>query len=466
MTNPFSGKKAAFALPLAAALLAFGAASAAAKPLIVAPGGNSGSCNQAIPCSLGQAVQLAKAGDEIVMQPGSYANPDLKTAAEPAGAGISLPAGVSVHGVAGAPRPVITLSIPNSPATSAGITVSPTASLAHVEVVTAVTATPIATLGSGPGPTVEDVISRSAAPGGTACVLSAGVVRDAVCLSSGARGIALGSNTGSLGPIMSTIELRNVTALASGPESFGIAFGFAGIPGAEELRAIEGLAVIARGTEDDVLARSLSLEPHTSGGAEIRVTLAHSDFAKVLTEADGAHGTVTVTQAGTNGNLSAAPLLAGDGFHELPGSPTIDAGAVDALSPAAAIEGPLRVVGSAPDIGADEFVPAAPPSEARHPKPDTRLLRKPKKKTASRRARFTFASRPHGAHFRCKLDNRRYRACRSPFSASVKPGRHTFRVQAIDSTGSADPTPATFRWTVTKPKTGRRALSARLLRAF
>ena len=62
------------------------------------------------------------------------------------------------------------------------------------------------------------------------------------------------------------------------------------------------------------------------------------------------------------GNQSAAPLFvnteAGD-FREAAGSPTIDAGLADELGPLD-LAGNPRVLGSAPDIGAYEFVPPAP----------------------------------------------------------------------------------------------------------
>ncbi|HWH21012.1 MAG TPA: calcium-binding protein [Solirubrobacterales bacterium] len=46
------------------------------------------------------------------------------------------------------------------------------------------------------------------------------------------------------------------------------------------------------------------------------------------------------------------------------------------------------------------------------------------------------------SHFECKLDARAYRSCRSPFRARLAPGRHAFRVYAIDAAGNRDGTPA------------------------
>lgn len=76
--------------------------------------------------------------------------------------------------------------------------------------------------------------------------------------------------------------------------------------------------------------------------------------------------------------------------------------------------------------------------------PQTRLTRVPRKRSTDRSPTFRFAS-DTGASFRCKLDRRRYRRCRSPFTARrLSTGRHRFRVQAQDRAGQRDPSPATY----------------------
>ena len=48
-----------------------------------------------------------------------------------------------------------------------------------------------------------------------------------------------------------------------------------------------------------------------------------------------------------------------------------------------------------------------------------------------------------GATFLCKLDRKPFRACKSPKTyRHLKPGKHRFQVEALDSTGNLDPTPA------------------------
>jgi hypothetical protein len=93
--------------------------------------------------------------------------------------------------------------------------------------------------------------------------------------------------------------------------------------------------------------------------------------------------------------------------------------------------------------------PPPPPNVAPH----TKLRKHPGKKTRMRTARFSFSSNEPGSRFRCKLDRRRFRSCRSPaVYRRLKPGGHVFRVVAVDSSGAADPTPATFRWKVKRKR--------------
>jgi hypothetical protein len=65
---------------------------------------------------------------------------------------------------------------------------------------------------------------------------------------------------------------------------------------------------------------------------------------------------------------------------------------------------------------------------------------------------FTFRSSERGSKFRCSLDGRRFRRCTSPHRLpALAPGRHTFKVFAIDRAGNRDLTPARASFFV-KPK--------------
>jgi hypothetical protein len=90
----------------------------------------------------------------------------------------------------------------------------------------------------------------------------------------------------------------------------------------------------------------------------------------------------------------------------------------------------------------------AGPDESKNP-PQTKISKHPRKKSALKKAKFSFSSdQPHSS-FECQFDKKgAFKACRSPFKRKVKPGRHSFQVRAINASGIADPSPAVFRWTV------------------
>ena len=81
--------------------------------------------------------------------------------------------------------------------------------------------------------------------------------------------------------------------------------------------------------------------------------------------------------------------------------------------------------------------------------PQTKLLKGPPKKTTKTTAKFKFRSNEAGSSFQCKLDKGKFKKCRSPKTyKKLKPGRHVFKVRAIDKAGNVDPTPAKRKFTV------------------
>jgi Ca2+-binding RTX toxin-like protein len=65
-----------------------------------------------------------------------------------------------------------------------------------------------------------------------------------------------------------------------------------------------------------------------------------------------------------------------------------------------------------------------------------------------RRVAVSFASNEAGAMFKCKLDGRPFKPCRSPRAYMVRRGRHTIRVYAIDAAGNRDRTPVALSFRV------------------
>jgi hypothetical protein len=85
--------------------------------------------------------------------------------------------------------------------------------------------------------------------------------------------------------------------------------------------------------------------------------------------------------------------------------------------------------------------------------PQTILRRKPGRKIRDRTPTFRFASSESNSTFQCKLDGKRFRLCRSPFTAKpLAPGHHTFKVRARDESGKVDPSPASYAFRIVARK--------------
>jgi hypothetical protein len=101
--------------------------------------------------------------------------------------------------------------------------------------------------------------------------------------------------------------------------------------------------------------------------------------------------------------------------------------------------------------------------------PQTRLVQVPRALVRTRRAhatvRFGFTASEPEARFECRLDDRAFAACASPFEARARAKRgrgvvHSFQVRATDTAGNADPSPAEWSGTVKRKRAqgnGRRS---------
>jgi Ca2+-binding RTX toxin-like protein len=110
-----------------------------------------------------------------------------------------------------------------------------------------------------------------------------------------------------------------------------------------------------------------------------------------------------------------------------------------------------------PEIPLPPLEEEPPVVVVRKPRPDTkpprtRLASHPGKRLSiaagRRRVVFRFSSSEVGSRFRCRLDGGLFRPCASPHAYVVRPGHHSFRVDAIDPAGNADPTPVLFKFQV------------------
>jgi hypothetical protein len=75
--------------------------------------------------------------------------------------------------------------------------------------------------------------------------------------------------------------------------------------------------------------------------------------------------------------------------------------------------------------------------------PNTKIKKRPRNRSDDDSPTFKFKSTEFDSTFKCKLDRKRFRRCRSPKTYHhVDPGKHTFKVKAIDADGNVDKTPA------------------------
>jgi hypothetical protein len=333
-------------------------AVAGATTRYAAPGGTAADTVCVTPdapmCSIGAAAGGPNVvpADEAVILPGAYS----EVAGDLDGDTGSLPGTVevvagNVHGDAEEPRPVLVLdSTESSPNhnTSGAFSLGLATTLSHIEIETGPGSTATSNLIVFSGAAVVDrVIARSSTNNAIVCNHVLGTIRNTACLSSGSGGKAIGSS--SANPFTATINLRNVTAVSTGSGSAGVHYFFGAFGPPPPNITVSAKSVIAQGAgANDVIAQA-------SGGATTTINLDHSNYDTATTQT-ATGGVASVTAAGSNNNITDAPLLDADGYHQLTGSPTINAGQTDGNSGSLDIDGQLRQIGlAAPDIGADEF---------------------------------------------------------------------------------------------------------------
>ena len=232
----------------------------------------SSACEAADPCSIFNAASATAPGtrlgngDDVVVESGSYSD-----AANDLGQnGVVLQQGITVHGAAGQPRPLIDLSVANGPT---AFFVQANDVLSHLEI--------NSTTGQGrfdisvSDGVVEDVIARSSGANTIVCAQTRGIIRDSACLSDGANSAAVGTTLLQAQPETFTAKLRNVTAIATGAGSHGLSYLAIG----EHHMTIDAIGVIARAPAEDVEAGGRSLPPNAPGtGANVEIHLDHSDY--------------------------------------------------------------------------------------------------------------------------------------------------------------------------------------------
>jgi hypothetical protein len=284
-------------------------------------------CSSLAPCGIVTATTTAPAGSEVVIEPGSYGSSSARIAV-PLGSGA---ADVDYHGVAGEAMPVVfTSSSFNFQGSSL--------TWLHVDAA----GSPAALAGT----TASHVIAVATAASSAACELD-GSIADSACIDTGTNGRAVSYDGSAETPTAVAAAVRGVTAVATGSGGTGLLV---------EAGNDVTLDVLAT---NDIFQGGTDIESEaTTATSHAALAIDHSDFASAANPTPPAGGSAAITPG--TGNLSAPPTFAAAGigdFREAAGSPTIDAGALDP-NDSTDVLGDPRKLGSAPDMGAAEFLVA------------------------------------------------------------------------------------------------------------
>jgi hypothetical protein len=311
-------------------------AVAAAADYWTAPVASGGCTSESDPCGLETAVAdaIGAGGGRVILEPGSG---PYTPAAQ-----IYIAAPIDIGGEPGAATPTV-----DTKGAGGLVIQNPDASVHDLRIEKSTAGSSAFQLLRG---TAERVYVSLSSPGAGACLVGQGaLLRDSVCSATSSAANTAGVDSENAG----SSTLRNVTAVAAGAGSAGVQ-----VTSSSTATPLDAVNVIARGTLDDARA--------TDAGGVATITFSHSNYAVPTHTGGGA----SITPVGTSGNQAAAPLFAnaasGD-FHELAGSPTIDAGISDPSiglldldkNPRTA----LSCLGGAlgiPDIGAYEKPPPVP----------------------------------------------------------------------------------------------------------
>lgn len=179
---------------------------------------------------------------------------------------------------------------------------------------------------------------------------------------------------------------------------------------------IDGGTIVAGAGEDDVGANASqgSLYTFSASGAPARVETAR------LTPADGA------------AEDSFGSWVAISGTTIIGVSPSDDVGSNLNQGSASIFFDPVP----------------APPEVTDTMPPETSRIKGARRVVRGKRAKYRFSSSELGSTFECRVDEKAFKPCASPFKLRTKrlrPGRHKLLVRAVDPAGNADPTPARKR---------------------
>lgn len=231
-----------------------------------------------------------------------------------------------------------------------------------------------------------------------------------------------------------TMDADQVTAVHTPGDGQGAALASIVAPGAAGSTAIAATSSIFRGYD---LGAVRTAPVGADGNANLFVSYSNIDTTGATSAGDGIFTTFN--------NIDANPRFRSDSILALRrGSPSLDAGDPNSPFDDDLLGNPRPTEGDGDppalvDQGAFELDLV---------RPRTKIMAGPGKRVRRGIARFEFRSNEPLSSFRCKLDQRRFRSCRTGARLRVRAGEHVFRVQAIDYGGNRDRTPARKRFTV------------------
>jgi Ca2+-binding RTX toxin-like protein len=284
----------------------------------------------------GGSIPVPSAGEEIVVLPGEHVLPNVLIASGT----------LNIHGQDGAGRPTLRLGGDSNDAVSSSLTAPGT--MRHLRILGDNNSGSVAALTTSGAAVYSDLEIVSTGATLVGAVLGNGaLLRDSTVRVDNLFGNAVRVVGGT------TNKVLNVTAVATGANSVGLSVYDFGSGGTENWK-VTAVNSILDGGNFDIQSRS------SSALDSIVVDARNSNYSPANVEVIGAGAQLN----DLGGNQSATPVFAnfaGSDFHQLAGSPTINAGFADPQLGVTDIDGNARTLGGAPDIGADEYVPPAPP---------------------------------------------------------------------------------------------------------
>jgi hypothetical protein len=299
-------------------------ALAGGGPRYASPSGtNNNACSSATPCDIvtaihGNGTSDPVSGQEIIVEPGTY----MVSATLQPGA-----SGLDIHGVAGAPRPVIQGN---------GLEVFQASSLATLSYLD-FESLPLL-IGGG---TLDRLLIRGGGSISQLCQCYDGTLQESVIVYSGASGSAwsLESNGGTGNEALHDDTL--VATQAGGAAALLKQDQSNPPPGTPLAVDMDNVIAINQSGGNDLIA----------SGAQVVFSIHNSDYAN-----PSSGGGAVIHDNG--GHVTASPqFVSATDFHELASSPTVDAGTNLIGDSQVDFDGNPRTFGASTDIGAYEYIP-------------------------------------------------------------------------------------------------------------